>query len=65
MLAQQSEIPIKEEDETIVRCSSLFSQLIAIFNRKQFYRLVINHKSERYSKGVNSWDHFVAMFFVN
>jgi hypothetical protein len=47
----------------MVRCSSLFSQLIAIFNRKQFYRLVINHKSERYSKGFNSWDHFIAMLF--
>jgi hypothetical protein len=47
----------------MVRCSSLFSQLIAVFNKKQFYRLVINHKAERYSKGFSSWDHFIAMLF--
>jgi len=47
----------------MVQCSSLFSQIIAVFNRKQFYRLVINHKAERYSKGFNSWDQFVAMLF--
>ena len=63
MLAQQNEIPIEKKDKNMVRCSTLFSQLIAIFNRKQFYRLVINHKAERYPKGFNSWDHFVAMLF--
>jgi hypothetical protein len=47
----------------MVRCTSLFSQLIAVFNRQQFYRLVVKHKAERFSKGFNSWDHFVAMLF--
>lgn len=47
----------------MVRCASLFSQLIASFNRNKFYRLVIKHEAERYSKGYNSWDHFVAMMF--
>ena len=47
----------------MVRCASLFSQLIAVFNRNQFYGLVIKHKAERYTKGFNSWDHFVAMLF--
>jgi hypothetical protein len=47
----------------MIRCASLFSQLIAVFNRNQFYRLVIKHKAERYSKGFSSWDHFVAMLF--
>lgn len=47
----------------MVRCASLFSQLIALFPRNRFYRLVIEHKAERYSKGYNSWDHFVAMLF--
>ena len=47
----------------MVRCESLFSQLVALFNRNQFYQLVIKHKAERYSKGFNSWDHFVAMLF--
>lgn len=47
----------------MVRCASLFSQLIALFSRQQFYGLVIKHRSERYAKRYNSWDHFVAMLF--
>ena len=47
----------------MIRHASLFSQLIALFNRQKFYELVSRHKSERYSKGFNSWDHFVAMLF--
>jgi hypothetical protein len=47
----------------MVRCASLFSQLIAVFNRNEFYGLAIKHKAERYSKGFSSWDHFVAMLF--
>ena len=47
----------------MVRCASLFSQLIALFPRNRFYKLVIEHEAERYSKGYNSWDHFVAMLF--
>jgi len=47
----------------MVRHASLFSQLIALFDRQKFYELVFRHKSERYSKGFNSWDHFVAMLF--
>ncbi|MBW2341526.1 MAG: DUF4372 domain-containing protein [Deltaproteobacteria bacterium] len=45
----------------MLRCASLFSQLIGLFNRQQFYRLVIKHKTERHSKGYNSWDHFTAI----
>jgi len=47
----------------MVRYASLFSQLIALFSRQKFYELVFKHKSERYSKGFNSWDHFIAMLF--
>jgi len=47
----------------MVRCASLFSQLVALFHRGQFYGLVIKHRSERYAKGYSSWDHFVAMLF--
>ena len=47
----------------MVRCASLFSQLIAIFNRRKFYELVYEHGAERYSKGFSSWDHFTAMLF--
>jgi hypothetical protein len=47
----------------MVRRASLFSQLVALFRRRQFYGLVIEHGAERYSKGFSSWDHFVAMLF--
>jgi hypothetical protein len=47
----------------MVRSASLFGQVIALFRKQQFYRLVSKHRSERYSKGFSSWDHFVAMLF--
>jgi hypothetical protein len=47
----------------MVRCASLFSQLVALFSRAEFYRLVMQHRAERYCKGYSSWDHFVAMLF--
>lgn len=47
----------------MVRYASLFSQLLAFFNRNNFKNLVLEHKTERYSKGFKSWDHFVAMLF--
>lgn len=47
----------------MVRCASLFSQLIGVFNRNDSYSLVIKHKAERYAKGFNSWEHFIAMLF--
>ena len=47
----------------MVRHASLFSQLLALFSRQEFYRLVVKHRAERYSKGYNSWDHFTAMLF--
>jgi hypothetical protein len=42
---------------------SIFSQLVALFNRNTFHRLIAEHDAERYSKGFNSWDQFVAMMF--
>lgn len=47
----------------MVRYASLFSQLIALFHRQKFYELVYRHRSERYAKGYQSWEHFVAMLF--
>jgi hypothetical protein len=47
----------------MVRRASLFSQLVALFRRRQFYGLVFEHGAERYSKGFSSWDHFIAMLF--
>ncbi len=47
----------------MVRHASLFSQLLALFNRQRFYELVHRHGSERYAKGFSCWDQFVAMLF--
>jgi hypothetical protein len=47
----------------MIRCASLFSQLVALFSRVKFHQLVLKHGAERYSKGYRSWDHFVAMLF--
>ncbi|MFC1591428.1 DUF4372 domain-containing protein [Thermodesulfobacteriota bacterium] len=47
----------------MVKQASLFSQLIAVFNRNNFYHLVMEHKAERHSKGFSSWDQFVSMLF--
>ena len=35
----------------MVRHASLFSQLIALFSRVEFHRIVVKHKAERFSKG--------------
>jgi hypothetical protein len=48
---------------TMAGCSSLVSQLIALFNRGQFHRLVMKHRAGCYAKGYNSLDYFVAMLF--
>jgi len=47
----------------MVRHASLFSQLVALFDRQKFYQLIFRHNSERYAKKCCSWDHFVAMLF--
>ena len=47
----------------MVRHASLFSKLVALFDRKKFHELVYQHQSERFAKKFTSWDHFVAMLF--
>ena len=47
----------------MVSHASLFSQLVALFDRGIFHNLVYKHKAELFSKGFTSWDHFVAMLF--
>jgi hypothetical protein len=45
------------------RTSSLFSQILSIINRSDFEALVAKHRSDRGSKGFDSWDQFVSMLF--
>jgi hypothetical protein len=47
----------------MVRCASLFSQLLDLFPRTEFQRAVREYRADRYSKGFACWDQFVAMLF--
>ena len=43
--------------------ASLFSQILALFNRSEFQGIVRKYKADRHSKGFSCWDQFVAMLF--
>lgn len=44
---------------------SPFSQILDQLPRNLFQRLVHKHDSDKYSKGINSWTHFVSMIFCH
>ena len=46
-----------------MRSSSVFSQILALFQRPDFARIVRKHQGERHAKGFTCWDQFVAMLF--
>jgi len=43
---------------------TLLSQVLSLIDRSKFSQLVKKHKSDKYSKGINSWTHFASMFFM-
>jgi len=43
--------------------SSIFSQLLSLFSRNDFYCAVKETNAERNARGFSSWDQFVAMLF--
>lgn len=43
---------------------SLFSQVLQQIDRTIFNRLVTKHNSDKHSKGINTWTHFVSMLFM-
>jgi hypothetical protein len=45
------------------RFCSIFSQLLQLFPRNEFQRLVQSHSAERGAKGFSCWNQFVAMVF--
>jgi hypothetical protein len=45
------------------RFSSIFSQLLQLFPRWEFQKLVRETKSERHSRGFSSWGQFISMLF--
>jgi len=60
---QQKTITQKQGGFPMTKYASLFSQLIALIDRKKFHSLVYRHQSERCAKKFNSWEHFVSMLF--
>lgn len=47
----------------MTQCASLFSQILALFNRNEFADIVHKHRAERHAKGFTCWDQFVSMLF--
>ncbi len=47
----------------MIRSASIFSQLLRMFNRNDFFRAVRHHQAEKHSKGFSCWDQLVAMLF--
>ncbi len=45
------------------RLSSIFSQLLQLFPRLEFYKMVKETKAERHARGFTCWGQFVAMLF--
>jgi hypothetical protein len=42
---------------------TLFSQVISIFCRQNFSKLVKEYHTDKYAKGYNTWTHLVSMLF--
>lgn len=47
----------------MTQVASIFSQVLALFQRGEFARIIYLHQAERHSKGFSSWNQFVAMLF--
>ncbi len=47
----------------MLRCASLFSQVLSLINRHRFAAAAKRYGAERGAKGFSCWDQFVAMLF--
>jgi len=47
----------------MVRCASLFSQVLSLISRHQFAAAAKTFRAEKGAKGFSCWDQFVAMLF--
>lgn len=47
----------------MIRCASLFSQVLSLIHRHQFAVAVNTFRAEKGAKGFSCWDQFVAMLF--
>jgi len=55
--------PTPTPEKKMAQCSSLFSQILALFNRSEFSDIVRKHQADKHSKGFSCWNQFVAMLF--
>jgi hypothetical protein len=49
----------------MTRVSSIFSQMLHLFSRHEFERVVAEHRAERHARGFTCWGQFVAMLFCH
>jgi hypothetical protein len=49
----------------MIKHASMFSQLLSIFSRSQFIRMVKSRGSDYCTNGFSNWDHFVSMLFCH
>lgn len=43
---------------------NLFAQLLERIYRSRFKKLVKAHESDKHTKGISTWTHFVSMIFM-
>jgi len=43
---------------------TLFSQVLGLIDKNIFKKIVAQHDSDKYSKGINTWTHLVSMLFM-
>ena len=43
---------------------SLFSQILGLLHRESVKKVIPEHNSDKFSKGINTWTHLVSMVFM-
>ncbi len=43
---------------------SIFAQMLGLINRSKFSKVVKKHNTDKFSKGIDTWTHFVSMMFM-
>ena len=43
---------------------SLFSQILGLLHRESVKKVILEHNSDKFSKGINTWIHLVSMVFM-
>lgn len=62
LVSKPEKIP-PQGDLRMLKNSSLFSQLLQLFDRNEFARMVRDHQAEYKAKGFSCWQQFVSMLF--